>query len=125
MVCAALPSTIKASLGLEDPPRPQSPIPPHVPIAGEGLTARLWMWMVRMAWLRLECPLRACAEVRRLCEPAGTESCRGTWREPPMHTPAPQPSTLQEQLDDSLQALKLHAELVFYVETTSFAPAQG
>lgn len=102
------------------------------------LTARLRMRMVRRAWLRLECLLRACAEVRRLREPAGMESCRGdtpprAWHHhhqvqhlpnvPPRHGPSP--GTLQEEVDDGLQALKIHAQLVLGVEAAGFAPAQG
>jgi len=56
--------------GCLHPHREPQPPPRHPPRAEHTLTARLWTWMVRRAWLRLECLLRACAEVCRLWEPA-------------------------------------------------------
>lgn len=71
------------------PPPPQALS--HVPRAGCALTARLQIWMVRRAWLRLECLLRACAEVRLLWDPASggeNESYRGGMMP---HAPAQHP----------------------------------
>lgn len=67
-------------------PHAEPGAPQPCPGAGCALTARLRTWTVSRAWLRLECLLRACAEVRRLWDPAG----RGIDCMTP-HIPAPTP----------------------------------